>query len=125
MSNFFTRAFYGVDTEQDQKDLDREDAQLRALNQKRLEQGFYDKKTFDEANANVDRGAIADVEGEVNRAFNDEVDARAKGFRDFFGNVIAFPLKNLPKIIPWQAWAILGVFLFVKFGGLKFLKFKK
>jgi hypothetical protein len=119
--SWLQKLFYGVDPSQDQADMDAADAKLRKLNADKLASGDWTQEQFDNSEGNIARSHI-NAQAEVSKAFDDEVDARAKSFRDFFASVIAFPLKNLPKVIPWQVWVVAGVAVFVYMGGWKKLK---
>jgi len=135
--SWFQKLIYGVDPDQDQRTLDYTDAELRKLNQKKLQQSLdkqakgealdstdWTQETFDQAEANLKRGAIPNVQGEIDKAFDEGWDEGAARIRGAVGNVVGTAIGTPFKLIPWQLWLVLGVVAFFYLGGAKFLKGK-
>ncbi len=115
----FSRVFYGVDLDEEQKRQDELDAKLRDLNAKRREQGKYDQKTFEEAEANRKKSYIEDVDQEVDDAFWEGFDDGANNIRHGVGSTINTAIGTPLKLIPWQLWLAGAVWGAWKLGLLK------
>jgi hypothetical protein len=118
MWNWLVGPLSGTNADEDQKNLDETDRKLAALNKKRLDEGFYDQATFEQAQANLAKSKIADVSGEIDQAFDQGFSEGLDNVRGTAGKALSFPFK----LIPWQGYALLAVGLFVYMGGWKLLK---
>lgn len=114
----FSKWFYGVDIDEEQERADRLDAELAALNKKRLADAKYDREQFEAAERNRLRGATPDIDGDVQAAFRDGLDEGATNIRNFLAKPLEL-LPVLPKIIPWQLWLAGALYLAWRLGAFK------
>ena len=94
------------------------DAKLQALNQERLDEGFYDADTYAQAQAHLQGGNIdkmlTDPEssplGGFQQSIQDTVNNTAKGIQ----GVTSWSLSSILKLIPWQVYLVAaGYLLFI------------
>jgi hypothetical protein len=114
----FSRIFYGVDLDEEQERADRLDRELAALNAQRLRDAKYSKEQFEAAEANRIRSQTPDIDGDVRAAFDEGLDEGASNIRNFLGKPFEI-LPALPKIIPWQVWVAVGLYVAWRFGLFK------
>ena len=120
--------FTGEDSERDQAILQETDRRLAQLNQERAarlrDQGKAQEaeKYLAETQANLNRGKIDDVAGQVNDAFYEGLDEGAANIRRAIGNTLGAVVQAPFKLLPW--WVILGIAAaaFIYFGGLRLIK---
>jgi hypothetical protein len=114
----FSKFFYGVDIDEEQARADKLDADLKALNAKRLADAKWDQDQFDQAERNRIAGQTPDISGDVNAAFKDGLNDGAKNIRDFIAKPLEL-LPVLPKIIPWQVWLAVAIYVAWRLGAFK------
>ena len=120
--------FTGEDSERDQAILDETDRRLAQLNQERadrLRQQGKDREAeayLAETQANLNRGKVNDVAGQVDDAFYQGLNEGAANIRGSIGSTLGAALQAPFKLLPW--WVILGagIAAFVYFGGLRLIK---
>jgi len=115
----FSKIFYGIDTDEEQRRSDSLDAALRveqAADVARNPEKFL--KHDAEVQAHIEAGRI-DVDAEVNDAFQDGLKEGAGNIRGGIGGTLNALVVTPLKIIPWQFWLAGAVYLAWRLGLLK------
>lgn len=102
------------------------DAELRRLNQQKIDAGVYGPAVADQIAANY---AAQDAQGgfsldsqrnSIDQAFADGINDGRANTNSFLWGLVSQILKSVPSVF----WVALAVFLFWKFGGFKKLSAK-
>jgi len=111
----------GVDLDEEQQRQDETDAALARLNQKNLDNGVYDDRTYAEAEAHRLAGKL-DANQEVADVFNKSINDSVSGAAGAVKGVIKTPFDFLFKALPWEIWVIAAIVAFFYLGGFVYLK---
>jgi hypothetical protein len=105
----------GLDPEADQKRGEDAEAALREDNKKKLASGAWDQQQYTIATQHIDAGVVNDAQGQVYEQFGVGFDEGAANINDIIGKGITGAISTPLKLIPWQAWVLLAIFLGFKF----------
>lgn len=92
------------------------DRRNREITEKLHERGLIDDDDYDFSIRNYNDSAQYDPDKEIAREFGVGIDDGARNIRNFAGETINAAIGTPLKIIPWQAWVALAVFVAFKFG---------
>jgi len=124
----FSRIFYGVDLDEEQRRQDDLYAKLAELNRKALEDGKYTPEEFRTAEQNRVDSYIPDVGGEVERAFDEGlqegIDNEQRILKGTVNTLVGAPLRAVLGGIPGWVWIVAAAGLFFWIGGFKMLRGK-
>lgn len=131
----FSKIFYGVDLDEEQRKQDELDAKLRELNERDYGPGgrLYEKitasggiqeanQTLDQVLENLETSRAGDVSDQVNDAFGEGLQEGYDNVTGAISNTLAAPIRFTFASIPWQLWALALVALFLYAGGGLWLK---
>jgi len=101
--------FTGIDSEDEQARSDKLDADLRALNESKRDQ--YGEDWFAQAQQHINDNAIPDVAGSIDDSFWEGWNEGAANIRSATGTGINKTAGTLFRILPWQVWLGLALYL--------------
>jgi len=97
------------------------DAKLRAMNQARIDEGFYTPVQAAQIKKNYETQFAFGVDAQradIDKTFTDAVKDNTRGFNKGIWDII----KTLLSAVPLSVWIIAGLVVFFMFGGLAQLK---
>lgn len=115
--NWLRTQVIGTDLDAEQQRNDTLNAQQAAENQRSLDAGIYDSRTFAIAEAQRLSSDHPDVTGEVADAFNASIQSTVSGAAGAVNGTLKLPFQFLFKALPWQVWVLGAVLLFFYLGG--------
>jgi hypothetical protein len=131
--SFWTKVqslWLGVDTGAEQDRQSQLDAQIASNNQGLVDKGIWTPDQLAAANQDLSQSDTPDVQGAVDQAYLDGVVEGLQNDKTFLTdtvpNGISATLRGIVssvfKAIPWQAWVIGAIVLFIYLGGLGILR---
>jgi hypothetical protein len=95
------------------------DKKNRAITEDLHNQGLITDKEYKEAIDHYDAAAAYNPDAEINAATQQGLDSGADNIRGFLGGVIDKVATTPLRIIPWQVWLALGLYVAWRLGWFK------